>query len=128
MHLVEANLWCDTCQPLGSQHGSRSVLFHVPASRHWWGSIKTGIYHAATASQYATRQALYRLSYAGSANTPKTFGLGTAAQTWYLRIQSLVWYLLSYTVPGYVNSLRHGVRTALITSDLKVALTLKVVA
>ena len=30
--------WCDTCQPLSSQHGSWATLFHVPLSRHWWGS------------------------------------------------------------------------------------------
>ena len=32
----EIHLWCDTCRPLGSQHGSRAI-FHIPA-RHWWDS------------------------------------------------------------------------------------------
>ena len=31
------HLWCDTCQPLGSHHGSWAILFYVPVSRHWWG-------------------------------------------------------------------------------------------
>ena len=31
-------LQCDTCWPLGGQHGSQVILFYVPASRHWWGS------------------------------------------------------------------------------------------
>ena len=35
------HLWCNTCQPLGGLHGSWANLFHVPASRHWWG-LKTG--------------------------------------------------------------------------------------
>ena len=25
--------WCDTCWPLGGQHGSQAVLFHIPVSR-----------------------------------------------------------------------------------------------
>ena len=37
----EIHLCCDTCQPLGSQHGSRADLFHVPDSRHCW-SLKLG--------------------------------------------------------------------------------------
>ena len=32
------HLWCDTCRPLGNQHSSQAVLFHVPARRHWWGA------------------------------------------------------------------------------------------
>ena len=34
----EIYLWCDTCEPLGGQHGSCAVLLHVPVSRDWWGS------------------------------------------------------------------------------------------
>ena len=34
----ESHLWCDTCWLLCSQHGSWAVLFHIPVSRHWWGS------------------------------------------------------------------------------------------
>ena len=34
----EIQLWCNTYQPLGSKHGSQPVLFHIPASRHWWVS------------------------------------------------------------------------------------------
>ena len=36
--ISQIHLWCDTCWTLGDQHGSRAVLFHVPVSRHWWGS------------------------------------------------------------------------------------------
>ena len=46
----EIHLWCNTCQPFGSQ----ANLFHIPASRHWWDS-KTGWMH-------------YQLSYAVSAH------------------------------------------------------------
>ena len=35
---TEIHLWCNTCGPLSSQHGSWADLFHVPASRHWWDS------------------------------------------------------------------------------------------
>ena len=28
----EIHLWCDSCWPLCSQ----AILFHIPASRHWW--------------------------------------------------------------------------------------------
>ena len=31
------HLWCDTCWPLGGQYGSQVGLFHIPATRHWWG-------------------------------------------------------------------------------------------
>ena len=34
----DIHLWCDTCWPLGGQHGSWANFFHIPASRHWWGS------------------------------------------------------------------------------------------
>ena len=40
-------------------------LFHIPVSKHLGGG--TGIYRAAMASHFETRQTLYRLSYAGSA-------------------------------------------------------------
>ena len=33
----EIHLWCDTCHH-GGQYGSQAVLFHIPVSRHWWGS------------------------------------------------------------------------------------------
>ena len=32
--LPDIHLWCNTCQPLGSQ----VILFHIPVSRHWGGS------------------------------------------------------------------------------------------
>ena len=38
LHLPEIYLWCDTCWPLGGQHGSQADLFHIPVSKHWWGS------------------------------------------------------------------------------------------
>ena len=34
----EIHLWCNTYQPLDSQHGSQADLFYIPVSRHWWGS------------------------------------------------------------------------------------------
>ena len=34
----EIHPWCDTCQPFGSQYNSQANLFHIPVSRHWWGS------------------------------------------------------------------------------------------
>ena len=34
----EIHIWCDTCWPLSVQHGSQANLFHIPATRHWWGS------------------------------------------------------------------------------------------
>ena len=34
---AEIHLWCDTCQPLGDQHGNQAIFFHVRVSRHWWG-------------------------------------------------------------------------------------------
>ena len=33
----QIHLWCDTCWPLGGQHGSWAILIHVPANKHWWG-------------------------------------------------------------------------------------------
>ena len=45
----EIQFWCNTCQPLGSQHGSQPVLFHIPV-RHWWvsklGSIVPPLPHS----------------------------------------------------------------------------------
>ena len=34
----EIYLWCNTCSPPGSRHGSQADLFYEPVSRHWWGS------------------------------------------------------------------------------------------
>ena len=34
----EIHLWCYTCWPLGSWYGSQAILFHILASRYWWGS------------------------------------------------------------------------------------------
>ena len=42
--LHDIHLWCDTCWPLGGQHGSWAILSHELVSRHWW--FKTGIYCA----------------------------------------------------------------------------------
>ena len=36
--ISEIYLWCNTCWPLGGQHGSWTDLFDIPASRYWWGS------------------------------------------------------------------------------------------
>ena len=32
------HLLCYTCCPLGGQHCCWADLFHIPATRHWWGS------------------------------------------------------------------------------------------
>ena len=34
----EIHLWCNTCQPVDSQHSSQADLFHIPVSRYWLGS------------------------------------------------------------------------------------------
>ena len=34
----EIDLRCNTCQPLGGQHGSWANLFHIPVTRYWWDS------------------------------------------------------------------------------------------
>ena len=34
----EIYLWCNTYWPVGSEHGSEAILFHVPLTKHWWGS------------------------------------------------------------------------------------------
>ena len=34
----EIYLWCNTYWPLGSEPGSEAILFHVPLTKHWWGS------------------------------------------------------------------------------------------
>ena len=36
LNVPEIHLWCDTCWPLGSQHGNQAILFNVPVSRHCW--------------------------------------------------------------------------------------------
>ena len=30
--------WCNTCWPLGSQHGNWVVLIYILMNKHWWGS------------------------------------------------------------------------------------------
>ena len=39
---LEIHLWSDSCWTFGSQHGSQAILFHIPASRQWWG-MKLGL-------------------------------------------------------------------------------------
>ena len=39
----EIHLWYYTYRPVGSQHGSRADLFHMPGNRHWWGSKPASI-------------------------------------------------------------------------------------
>ena len=39
--IPQIHLWCNTCQPLDGQHGSRATLTHVLAAvrrihKHWW--------------------------------------------------------------------------------------------
>ena len=59
----EIHLWCNTCWPLGSQHGSWDVsstyLRGIGGTRNWELSCRH--------SQCEIRQTLYRLSYPGSA-------------------------------------------------------------
>ena len=51
-------LWCYTCWPLGSQYGSQAILFHIPASRHWWdsklGSIVLSLPHRVRPGRHST--------------------------------------------------------------------------
>ena len=51
-------LWCDTCWPLCSKHGSQAILINIVESR----------IYCAIALQHETRQMLYWLSYAGLAH------------------------------------------------------------
>ena len=37
--------WCDTCWPLGSQHGNQAVIFHIPRSRHCGAQNWDLLYH-----------------------------------------------------------------------------------
>ena len=33
----QIHLWCDTCSPVGGQHGSWAILIFVLVNKHWWG-------------------------------------------------------------------------------------------
>ena len=59
----EIHLWCDTCRPLGGQHGSWAVsstyLWGIGGTQNWELSCRR--------SQCEIRQTLYRLRYTGSA-------------------------------------------------------------
>ena len=59
----EIHLWCDTCQPLGGQHGSQAIsstyLRGIGGNQNQELSCRR--------SQCEIRQTLYRLSYPGSA-------------------------------------------------------------
>ena len=61
--LSQIHLWCETCWPPSSKHGSRAMLIHILVNKHWVG-WRTG--SIALLPQCETRQILYRLSYAGS--------------------------------------------------------------
>ena len=50
-------LWCDTCWPLGSQHGGWAILIHLFANVRALVGLESRIEHATT-SQYVTRQTL----------------------------------------------------------------------
>ena len=41
LYVPQIYFWCDTCQPFGGQHGSWTILFHIPVRRHCWG-LKPG--------------------------------------------------------------------------------------
>ena len=59
----EIHLWCDTCWPLSSQHGSWAI-----SSTYLWGIGGTRNQELSChRSQCEIRQTLYRLSYPGSA-------------------------------------------------------------
>ena len=58
----EIHLWCDTSQPLGGQHGSRTVSTYL---RGIGGTRNQEL--SCRRSQCEIRQTLYRLSYPGSA-------------------------------------------------------------
>ena len=89
----ETHLWCDTYWPPDSQHGSWAVLFHIPVNRHWWGWKLGSMVPLLPHSDAVTRQALYRLSYADSAETGPFFQkrshlLGRHCRPWSWRIWS----------------------------------------
>ena len=58
----EIHLWCDTCWPLGGQHGSWAVSTYLPGIG---GTRNQEL--SCHRSQCEIRQTLYRLSYPGSA-------------------------------------------------------------
>ena len=61
--LPEIHLWCDTCWPLGGQHGSWAI-----SSTYLWGIGGTQNWELSChCPQCEIRQTLYRLSYPGSA-------------------------------------------------------------
>ena len=59
----EIHLWCDTCRPLGSQHGSWAICSTYLGGIGWTRNQELSCRH----SQCEIRQTLYRLSYPGSA-------------------------------------------------------------
>ena len=36
-HIPQIHLWCNTCWPLGNQHGGRAVSINILANKHWFG-------------------------------------------------------------------------------------------
>ena len=64
--ILEIQLWCDTCWPLGSQPAwQQSHFIDILVYRYSWG-LKSKI-NRATASQHEVKQTLYRLRCAVSA-------------------------------------------------------------
>ena len=52
----QIHLWCDTCQSLGSQHGSWAILIHILVSKHWWSSNLGSIWAASFFFQFLVSQ------------------------------------------------------------------------
>ena len=69
MSHIPWNLWCNTCQPLGGQHGSWASSSRYLWGRYWWDS-KTGATRPLLTVWDQAGQTLYQLSYPGSAYQP----------------------------------------------------------
>ena len=61
--LSQIHLWCETCWPPSSKHGSWAILIHILVNNHWVGWRPGSI---ALLPHSENRQTLYQLSYAGS--------------------------------------------------------------
>ena len=69
----ETHLWYDTCWPLGSQHGSWAIFFHIPVDKNWWilkpGSIVLPLSHSVRPGRCSTGWVILlivRLLYKGN--------------------------------------------------------------
>ena len=93
----ESHLWCNTCQPLGSQHGSWAV------STYLRGIGRTRNRELSCCrSQCEIRQTLYRLSYPGSASLIKLQFFGWTCRFFGWICSSFEW-ICSFFYSRYVT-------------------------